>query len=163
MSTPAWPNLGMRASDNDRSEVADLLARHFGDGRLDQAELDLRLGQALQAKTRADLVGLLADLPKDVPPLTSHSPDGRKERRQRRQLLQTQLERERLILRHERREQRRRERARHWYSISQLPVILLVIVGIVIVAKVVRDVYSIWLVLAILAFLWLRHARMRKG
>jgi Domain of unknown function (DUF1707) len=53
----------MRVSDADRAEVADRLAQHYGDGRLDQAELDDRLGQAMSAKTRADLNGLLSDLP----------------------------------------------------------------------------------------------------
>jgi hypothetical protein len=163
MSTPARSDLGMRVSDSDRSEIADLLARHFGDGRLDQAEFDQRLEQALKAKTRADLLGLIADLPRDVPPRDATQPNGRRDRRQQRQLLQTQLDRERLVLKHERREMRRRQRARHWYSISQLPVILLVIVAVVIVAKTVRDIYSIWLVLAILAFLWFRHAHQRKG
>lgn len=53
----------MRVSDADRAEVADRLAQHYGDGRLDQAELDDRLGRAMTAKTRADLDGLLHDLP----------------------------------------------------------------------------------------------------
>jgi len=53
----------MRVSDAERAEVADRLAQHYGDGRLDQAELDDRLGQAMSAKTRADLDGLLRDLP----------------------------------------------------------------------------------------------------
>jgi Domain of unknown function (DUF1707) len=53
----------MRVSDAERAEVADRLAQHYGDGRLDQAELDDRLGRAMSAKTRADLAGLLNDLP----------------------------------------------------------------------------------------------------
>lgn len=53
----------MRVSDAERAEVADQLAQHYGDGRLDQAELDERLGQAMSAKTHADLAGLTADLP----------------------------------------------------------------------------------------------------
>jgi Flp pilus assembly protein TadB len=162
MSTPAWPDLGMRVSDADRSEVADRLARHFGDGRLDQAEFDQRLDQAMRAKTRADLVGLLADLPQDRPAPDASQPAGRKERRQYRQLLNVQLERERLILKHERREQRRRERGRHWYSISNLPVFLLIILVIVMVTRVLRDIYSIWLVLAVLAFIWFRYADRRR-
>src|ERR1700722_8055430 len=32
----------MRVSDAERAEVADQLAQHYGDGRLDQAELDAR-------------------------------------------------------------------------------------------------------------------------
>lgn len=53
----------LRASDAERHEAADLLARHFADGRLDQGELDERMGQAMGAKTRKDLAALLADLP----------------------------------------------------------------------------------------------------
>jgi len=53
----------MRVSDAERGAVADRLAQHYGDGRLDQAELDERLGRAMSAKTQADLSGLCADLP----------------------------------------------------------------------------------------------------
>jgi hypothetical protein len=57
--TPAW----LRVSDADRQAVADQLSQHFGDGRLDQAEFDERLGRAMSAKTYRDLDGLLTDLP----------------------------------------------------------------------------------------------------
>ena len=53
----------MRVSDAERAEVADHLAQHYGDGRLDQAELDERLSRAMSAKTRADLTGITDDLP----------------------------------------------------------------------------------------------------
>jgi hypothetical protein len=53
----------MRISDAERAEVADRLAKHYGDGRLDQAEFDKRLDQAMRAVTQADLSGLFADLP----------------------------------------------------------------------------------------------------
>jgi hypothetical protein len=53
----------MRVSDAERAEVADQLAQHYGDGRLDQAELDERLSRAMSAKTRADLSGITDDLP----------------------------------------------------------------------------------------------------
>ena len=55
---------GLRISDAERAEVADLLARHYGDGRLDQAEFNHRLDQAMQAKTYSDLDGILVDLPR---------------------------------------------------------------------------------------------------
>jgi Domain of unknown function (DUF1707) len=55
---------GMRISDAERAEVADLLSKHYGDGRLDQAEFNQRLDQAMRAKTYADLGGLFADLPR---------------------------------------------------------------------------------------------------
>ena len=53
----------MRVSDAERAEIADQLAQHYGDGRLDQAELDERLSRAMSAKTRADLAGITDDLP----------------------------------------------------------------------------------------------------
>jgi hypothetical protein len=53
----------MRVSDAERAEVADRLSRHYGDGRLDQAEFNERLDQAMRAKTRQDLNGLFTDLP----------------------------------------------------------------------------------------------------
>jgi hypothetical protein len=53
----------LRVSDAERQAVADRLAEHYADGRLDQAELDERVGRAMSAKTRADLGGLFDDLP----------------------------------------------------------------------------------------------------
>jgi hypothetical protein len=71
----AWSNPFLRVSDADRAQIADQLARHYSDGRLDQAEFDERLDRAMRATTVADLSGLLADLPgeqvaklADVPP-----------------------------------------------------------------------------------------------
>jgi len=53
----------LRVSDADRADVADRLSKHYGDGRLDQAEFDERLERAMSAKTQGDLSGLLDDLP----------------------------------------------------------------------------------------------------
>ena len=53
----------MRVSDAERAEVADRLSKHYGDGRLDQAEFNERLDQAMRAKTRQDLNGVFTDLP----------------------------------------------------------------------------------------------------
>jgi hypothetical protein len=53
----------VRVSDAERSEVADRLAEHYGDGRLDQSEFNERVEQAMRAKTRSDLAGLFDDLP----------------------------------------------------------------------------------------------------
>jgi Domain of unknown function (DUF1707) len=67
--TPAWllgpgrTQADLRVSDADRQSVADELSKHFADGRLDQAEFDERLSQAMNAKTYRDLDGLLTDLP----------------------------------------------------------------------------------------------------
>jgi hypothetical protein len=54
----------LRISDAERAEVADLLSKHYGDGRLDQAEFNQRLDQAMKAKTYSELGGLFNDLPR---------------------------------------------------------------------------------------------------
>lgn len=160
----SWPDLSMRVSDADRAEIADRLAKHFGDGRLDQTEFELRLDQAMRAKTRSDLIGLLADLPEAKhPEPVGDLPRSSGNRRRQRQILKVQLERERLMLKHERREHRRREREYRWYSMRQLPMLILVVVVTVVIAKVLRDIYSIWLVIAVLGFLWLRQARHNRS
>jgi hypothetical protein len=56
-------DMNMRVSDAERQAVADRLAAHYADGRLDQVEFDERSSRAMSAKTRADLEGLLDDLP----------------------------------------------------------------------------------------------------
>ena len=53
----------MRVSDAERTEMADTLSKHYADGRLDDGEFKVRLDKAMGAKTRADLNGLLVDLP----------------------------------------------------------------------------------------------------
>jgi hypothetical protein len=64
----------MRVSDAERQAVTDRLAEHFGDGRLDQAEFDERVGRAMSAKTRADLNGLFDDLPETGAPAVPEHP-----------------------------------------------------------------------------------------
>ena len=53
----------IRVSDADRNEVAELLGKHYADGRLDQGEFDERVTRTMTAKTRGDLTGLFDDLP----------------------------------------------------------------------------------------------------
>jgi len=60
------PNL--RVSDAERADVADRLSKHYGDGRLDQAEFNERIERAMNAKTHGELSGLLDDLPPAEPP-----------------------------------------------------------------------------------------------
>jgi hypothetical protein len=59
------PPHDVRASDAEREKVATALRDHAGDGRLDPEELDKRLDLAYAARTRGDLVPLLADLPSE--------------------------------------------------------------------------------------------------
>jgi fatty acid desaturase len=56
-----------RASDAEREQVAETLREHAATGRLDPDELEDRVGQALTARTRADLAPLVADLPTAPP------------------------------------------------------------------------------------------------
>jgi hypothetical protein len=65
----------MRASDAERDGVVEALRRHAADGRLEVAELEERIASALGARTREELDGLTADLPR-----RTHHP-GRRHRR----------------------------------------------------------------------------------
>lgn len=55
--------LDLRVADADRRAVVDLLGEHFAVGRLDAAEHQERVERAMTARTGADLVALLTDLP----------------------------------------------------------------------------------------------------
>src|ERR1700746_1671734 len=57
----------IRVSGAERAEVADCLAALFAEGRLNQAEFDERVAQAMNATTRGDLSGLFDDLPEPGP------------------------------------------------------------------------------------------------
>ncbi len=69
------PNL--RVSDQERNTVAEALSQHYSEGRLDANELKDRLDQAVGAKTRGDLSGLMTDLP----PLRAAVPEPHRHRR----------------------------------------------------------------------------------
>lgn len=63
-------------SDDDRRAAVTELRRHCTDGRLTLDEFDERAGQAYEARTQADLVAVLRDLP-ELPPrpaVTRHAP-----------------------------------------------------------------------------------------
>ena len=53
----------LRASDEDRDRVVEILRVAAGEGRLTAAELDERVGAALTARTSGELTTLTADLP----------------------------------------------------------------------------------------------------
>ena len=63
-----------RASHADREQVVGALQAAFVQGRLTADELDERVGQALAARTYADLGGLTADLPADAAPARQPAP-----------------------------------------------------------------------------------------
>lgn len=56
---------GVRASDDERRDIADLLQKHYTCGRLTVTELDERMSAAFSATTRDQLTALMVDLPAD--------------------------------------------------------------------------------------------------
>jgi hypothetical protein len=74
MMTPAPGHGRLRASHADREQVVDVLKTAFVQGRLTQDELDVRVGQALAARTYAELAALTADLPSGPDRATPPSP-----------------------------------------------------------------------------------------
>lgn len=60
----------LRISHADREPVVEQIKDAYAQGRLDKAEFDQRLNEALSARTRAELGVALRDLPGDMPPPT---------------------------------------------------------------------------------------------
>jgi MYXO-CTERM domain-containing protein len=57
------PGGRIRIGDKEREDAVQRLGRHYEAGRLTAEEHTERIGEALQAKTEADLAALFADLP----------------------------------------------------------------------------------------------------
>ena len=53
----------LRISHAERNEIADVLSKHYAEGRLDTNEFEERVGRVMNAKTRGDVAGVLDDLP----------------------------------------------------------------------------------------------------
>ncbi|GAA2806919.1 DUF1707 SHOCT-like domain-containing protein [Saccharopolyspora taberi] len=70
----------IRASDAERTEVAQRLTDAVGDGRLTLVEYTQRVDAAYQAVTRGELDALVADLPVEVPNLPEAPTDETKRR-----------------------------------------------------------------------------------
>jgi hypothetical protein len=158
----SWPGSQMRVGDAERMAVADQLAKHFVDGRLDETEFDARLDRAMRATTMADLTGLLADLPDDEP-AQPQLPAAT--RRHQRKMLRAQLERERLHLRHERRRQRQAARRNRVRSLSWMLAFVAAVIGLIVIVNTLTHSIGAWLLLGLIAFLWLRrdNGRYRNG
>src|SRR5687767_15961189 len=62
-ASASLPARQLRASDADREQVAAVLRRAAGEGRLELAELDERLAAVYAARTYADLEPITRDLP----------------------------------------------------------------------------------------------------
>ncbi len=125
------PNL--RVSDAERAEAADRLAKHYGDGRLDQAAFDERLDRAMNAKTQADLTGLFTDLPGAQAPEVPQAPQA-------------------AARQHDRHPRRRR-----------LGSLVLVVVITAVVGHALTRWYIPWLLIGLLVFGWLSYGPRRHG
>jgi hypothetical protein len=71
----------LRAAHADREDVVETLKNAFVHGRLTKDELGLRVGQALAARTYADLAALTADIPPAPPAAGSARPPAPARRR----------------------------------------------------------------------------------
>jgi len=134
----------VRASDAERTEVADRLSKHYSDGRLDQAEFNERLDRAMNAKTRADFHGLFFDLP-DLP----SEPDKTSKNGQQR------FDPMRMQQHHE---SRKRERS----TLSYLLFLGVIAIAAIVVAHTVMHAWFFWLMIAAVAFFFLRYEQGRR-
>jgi len=57
----------LRIGTQEREDAARALGEHFADGRIPVDEYEERVGQVFEARTRADLRPLFADLPAPHP------------------------------------------------------------------------------------------------
>jgi hypothetical protein len=138
-----YGNSDLRASDAERTDVADRLSKHYQDGRLDQAEFNERLDRAMNVKTRADFNGLFADLP-DLPDPADQS--GRNGQQTRPPFNPGRIQ----------------QRQARRNSVSYLLFLVFVAVVTVLVAHSLMHTFFPWLVIAVVAFLWLRNEQMRR-
>jgi len=134
-SNPLWTRRGgyghrdLRISDAERAEVADRLSKHYSDGRLDQAEFDERVDQAMRAKTQSDLSGLFDDLPSPDEPGASQTSKTSK-----------------VVT-------RRRDERGHRHP-SLLFLVLIVVIAIALGHALVQ-LHVPWLLIGLIAVLWL--------
>jgi hypothetical protein len=131
-------NPGMRVSDAERNAVAEQLSRHYGDGRLNQAEFEERLQKAMNARTQGDFAGLFDDLPDlpdpdapatapKLPPVPRHRPGG----------------------------------LAPLFRLGFFAV--LIVLAVTAISHVVANTFFLWLVIAVVAVVWLLdHSRRRS-
>jgi Domain of unknown function (DUF1707) len=169
----AWPDPGLRVGDAERADIADRLARHFGDGRLDQAEFEQRLDKAMRATTVADLAGLLADLPDGQPlplplPLPYPVPAGglaseAGRRHYQRRMLRLQLEQQRLLVKREQHELRGQRRAGHRHALIWIMAFGAFLVVGYLASRAIAHWFVACLVLGVIAVLLLRRGSGSSG
>jgi Domain of unknown function (DUF1707) len=134
------PALGLRIGDAERAAAANRLAWHFSHGRLDQGELDERLGLAMRATTAGDLTGLFADLPA-AEPVPAAAADG-----------QPQLHRA---------GRPRPARARRRTGLASVVLALCIIAGSALVLRALTRYIAALAVIVLIAVLLLRHRSVR--
>jgi Flp pilus assembly protein TadB len=128
----------VRASDAERSEVAERLSKHYQDGRLDQTEFNERLDRAMNAKTRADFHGLFYDLP-DLPDESGKAgKNGQK------------FDPAKM---HHSQEHRMRQRS----TFSYILFLAVIAIAAIVVAHTVLHSWFLWMLIAVVAFFWLRN------
>jgi|SRR5450755_357753 hypothetical protein len=145
----SYANPNMRVSDAERADVADRLSKHYSDGRLDQEEFSKRLDQAMRAVTQSDLAGLFADLPDAEPPgpaLPGPALPGRAGNEPPRgEPTDTAAGRR----------PRRPGRPRRSYR-RVIGLVLIVVIAIA-VGHALAQLFIPWLLIALLAVVWLRY------
>jgi uncharacterized protein DUF1707 len=139
----AYGNPGMRISDAERAEVSDRLSQHYSDGRLDEAEFSRRLDQAMHAVTQSDLNGLFDDLPDGAaghggPAGSGRAAPGRAAQRAGGQ-------------------QRPAADGRRRPSLSRVISLAVLIVIAVIIGLALSHLFIPWILIAVVAFVWLRR------
>ncbi len=157
-----YGNPDLRASDAERTEVADRLSRHYQDGRLDQAEFNERLDRAMNAKTRADFSGLFADLPDLPDPADQNGHHGQAaqgtgsgsgQRGQSRQYTEPRWLTSQAST--------RRHRSGGSTMIQIFFIAAVVIVSVILVHALMHSLFP-WLLIALLAVVLLRHEQNRR-
>ncbi|HEY2284228.1 MAG TPA: DUF1707 domain-containing protein [Streptosporangiaceae bacterium] len=139
----AYAHPGMRISDAERAEVSDRLSKHYGDGRLDEAEFGRRLDQAMHAVTQSDLAGLFDDLPDDSaghggPADAGRSSRGRASRRP--------AGADQAVLPGRRRT-----------PVSRVLGVAALIVVVAIIGHALTQLFIPWILIAVVVFVWLRR------
>jgi DUF1707 SHOCT-like domain len=116
-----------RVSDAERADVADRLSKHYGEGRLDQAEFNDRMERAMNAKTQGDFAGLFDDLPDLAGQEAPAQPPASYQHPRRPGLM------------------------------PRILMLVLLVVAAVIIGHVLTHWFFPWLLVGIVAFLLLRH------
>jgi uncharacterized protein DUF1707 len=143
-----YANPGMRISDAERAEVSDRLSKHYSEGRLDEAEFSRRLDQAMHAVTQADLSGLFDDLPEDAAaggrPGAGQAGRGRASQR---------------VISPDQAGPASRRRT----PLSRVLAVAVLIVIAGVVGSALSHLFFPWILIAVVAVLWLRRGSCRRS